>query len=113
MRASLPAFIMVYFALASGQADPVNRLEARDIALDGSDIVDMIDSHVSSIINDVRSAYSSAATKLPPSLVPEVGALLPAETAAEEESGASSGGGVHTALLYGFFGTTAGWIMFA
>jgi hypothetical protein len=86
--------------------------EPRAIALDDPDIVYLADPHLSSMVNEIKSAYSSVASRLPPGLLSHIGAILPIETAPVGQSRASSKTEIDGPLLYGIASIIAGWIMF-
>jgi hypothetical protein len=111
MRPIAYALAIVYLTLPTSHAD-ADGTDPLGIAFDNPDIVNLADPHMSSIIDEVKSAYSSAATKLPPGLLSQVGAVLPIETALVGESRASGKSEIHSAFLYGVVSIAAGWIMF-
>jgi hypothetical protein len=111
MRLFLAAFFIAYLTVPDSHAAATDVADRRGIDLKSPDVVNVIDSHTSSILGDVKSAYSSAATILPPSLRSQVGAVLPSEAVATRENRASSNIAMHVAVLYGAVSATAGWIM--
>jgi hypothetical protein len=102
----------MYLAFSTGHAVAAGTIDPRGIALNDPNIVNLADPHMSSIVNEIKSAYSSVVSELPPDLLSQVGAILPIETALVGESHASSKSKIHSAFLYGVVRITAGWIMF-
>jgi hypothetical protein len=111
MKSPLVAFIMAYLAFSNSLATATDAVDKRGIDLKDPDIVALIDSRMSSILSDVNSAHSSAATNLPPDLLSHAGLILPVETAPAERSRAPSNSAMHIAVLYGAVSFTIVWIM--
>jgi hypothetical protein len=108
MRSIPYALAITYLAFSTSHAVAAGATDPRGIAPDDLDIVNLVDPHMSSIVNEIKSAYSSAASKLPHGLLSQVGAILPVR-----ESHASTKSEIHGAFLYGVVSILAGWIIFS
>jgi hypothetical protein len=113
MRSIPYALAITYLAFSTSHTVAAGATDPRGIALDDLDIVNLVDPHMSSIVNEIKSAYSSAASKLQPGLLSQVDAILPIETALVRESHASTKSEIHGAFLYGVVSISAGWIIFS
>jgi hypothetical protein len=74
-------------------------------------LVASIEAQASSAVGEIKSAFSGAATAIPPNLISRVGGLLPAETTKTSTSGATPTAGVRSELVSGMFGLAVGCYM--
>jgi hypothetical protein len=74
-------------------------------------LVASIEAQASSAVGEIKSAFSGAATAIPPNLLSRVGDFLPAETAKMSSSGATPTAGVRSEFVYGMLAVAVGGYM--
>jgi hypothetical protein len=108
MKSPIPITTITCLGLLSAASMANEMPLARDLSVDVPELASIIDSKISSAVEDVKSAYTSVATHLPSGLVSHVvGAALATETT----SGASSSAVAHSFMDCGVLGVITGMVV--
>ncbi|KAH3938376.1 hypothetical protein HBH53_262730 [Parastagonospora nodorum] len=102
MKLPLPRLTLACLGLLSTRSSATDTPNARGISINASELVNLLESPMSSVIGEVNSAYTSMATKLPGDLLSQISApAWPRQTATPQENRAPSELERRTVVLYG------------